>query len=455
MDLYLAGAEQPIYMRQLAELGATHIAISFFEWQRRHSSDDIYKHVPNGIEVCITPGIAKKTDIDFRSFVDDYVEFAERNAEQCLVYGLDAPGCPVALQQEARKRLDTLPNVVVFPFEDEPYELLANRYERLGVNARLGKSIPTNELRRISASLYGSNITDAKVLKGARFEASTSFAWLSARRYGELRIWSRGRIHHYAAENLARAVRAHSEAIEALGVDPRAVAANDSGALVALAVKSLQAMAENLSRRPRDRQEPETAAGMVSRGTSEPVHSGAGEGAVTALEPVIERERIPLPTLGTKSQEEGPELIAQGSTVRSCDNCNLAGACPEFRDHSACAYGFSVEIRTRDQWEAASHFLLETQMQRIAFAHFAEQVEGQILTPRLGQEMDRFYKLLTAHKDLEQKPDPTPGGAMSKFFPAAPPLEQRSSNDGEEGDIEEAEVVSEEEGEQADIGAAY
>lgn len=455
MNLFFAGAEQPLYMRQLMDLDVKHIAISYFEWQRRRSGDEIYKHVPADVSVIIMPGVAKKEDLDFKTFTDDYIDFVERNAEQCLVYGLDAPHCPADIKKATQRSLDLLPNVVRFPTEDEQLVDLAREHERLGVNASLAKATPTNELRRIQATLYGSNITDPKVLKGARFEATTSMAWLSARRFGELWIWSRGSLKHYSAENLGRAVRAHRETIEEFEIDSKACLANDPAALTALAVKSLQNMARSLSGRLRDRQEGETAAVSPSRGTSGSVDSGVAGGVASALVPVIERVPVPLPTILLNTEDGAQKVGSQGLSMRRCNTCNLADACPEFHVNATCAFHMPVEIKNRAQWEAASHYLLEVQMQRIGFARFAEEAEGQVLTPRLGQEMDRFYKMLSAQKDLEQKPDPVPGGAMSRFFEGMPQpesgelngqQESGTENDGEE-DWEEAELI--------DDGVAY
>lgn len=449
MDLYFAGAEQPLYMRTLIDLDVRHIAISYYEWQRRHSTDDLYKHIPADVKVAVMPGIAKKEDIDFQAFGDDYIEFAERNADQCLIYDFDAAACPSAVRKSIHNSLSVLPNFVAFPVEGDDLVDLARTYERVGVNARLGKSIPTNELRRIQATLYGSNITDPKVLKGARFEATTSMAWLSARRYGEVWIWTRGALKHFSADNMTRAVRAHRDTIEAFGVDSAACLGNDPAALTALAVKSLQYMATSLSGRPRDRQEVEIAAASPPRGTSEGSYSGASEGAISPIEPPIERALIPLPTILLKD-EDGPQKVASnGLSMRKCNSCNLSDQCPEYHENAACAFNMPVEIKNRAQWEAASHYLLEVQMQRIGFARFAEEVEGQILTPRLGQEMDRFYKMLAAQKDLEQKPDPLPGGAMSRFFEGVPAPQlgdpngeqEGSEEDGSEEDIIEGELV--------------
>jgi len=448
MDLYFAGAEQQTYLRRLIDLDVKHIAISFYEWQRRHSVDDIYKHVPEDVKVIIMPGIAKKEDIDFKAFTDDYIEFAERNADQCITYGLDAPHCPADITKATRQSLDLLPNVVRFPTEDEQLVDLAREYERLGVNARLGKSMPTNELRRVQATLFGSNITDPKVLKGARFEATTSMAWLSARRFGELWIWSRGALKHYSAQNLARAVRAHRETIQGFGVDPGACLANDQAALTELAVRSLLAMAQSLTGRPRDRQRAEEAA-ISGNGPTNVLEASRGtEGAISPPVPVIRQELITLPSILLKTEDEKQKVASTGLSMRTCDSCNLADQCPESKEGAACAFHLPVEIKNRDQWEAASHYLLEMQMQRIAFARFDEETSGEVLKPRLGQEMDRFYKMLSAQKDLEQKPDPVPGGAMSRIFQLPPPQtgdlngQQESSEEGDgEEDIAEGELV--------------
>ena len=370
-----------------------------------------------------------------------------------MVYGLDAEACPIDIRRDVHNRLSILPNYVPFPVEGVTLEDLAQHFERVGVNARTAKSIPTNELRRIRASLYGSNISDAKVLQGARFVATTSFAWLSARRYGELWVWSRGKMHHYAAENREKATRAHRDAIEALGVDPGAVVANDSAALVAVAIKSLSEMAQSLSKRPRDRSGAEIAR-TSAPGPSEGVQTPAGtEGAISEIVPFIERPRIPLPGILLNDEAGTQKIRSQGANMRRCDSCNLADQCPEYHAHASCAFALPVEIKTREQWEAASHYLLEVQMQRIAFAHMAEQVEGSVLTPRVGQEMDRWYKMLSAQKDLETTPDPIPGGAMSKFFPPAPEIEDSNGQQeiSQEGDGEQ-EII---EAELVDNGIAY
>jgi hypothetical protein len=60
--------------------------------------------------------------------------------------------------------------------------------------------------------------------------------------------------------------------------------------------------------------------------------------------------------------------------------------------------------------------LVEIQFQRVAFGHFAEQVEGGQINPRVGQEMDRFAKLADIAKGLESNRTPKQGGILSEML---------------------------------------
>lgn len=467
MDIYFAGAEQPLYLNQLIDLGVKRIAISHYEWARRHSTDHVYKHVPEGMQVIVTPGVAKKEDIDWRAFATDYIEFCERNADDVLIYDLDAPHCPADIQEEVRGQLSILSNVVMFPREHETIEQLSDQFERIGMNSRAAKAMDSNDLRRIQATLYGSNITDPKVLRVGKFVATTTFAWLSGRRYGELWVFARNKLHHYNADNLAKAARIHTRDIEHFSVDPEAVAANEPAALTAIAVHSLQAMAESLSKRPRDRRTVEAVSASDLKSSEQPLANGsAPPGALVAgngVLPVIERERIMLPVLSVNNQADPPKMTTNAASLRQCDACYLSSSCPKFLPESVCAFEFPVEIRTDAQWEQASQVILEMQFERISFAKFGEEVEGNGLSPRVGQEMDRFFKLLESVKGLKAPVANPNAGALSRIFGVAQPKLTEGDSDGgqeessfTEGEVVDGEELSEEDWaeEQSRVGAA-
>lgn len=462
MDIYYAGAEQPIYLKQLDELGVKRIAISFYEWQRRHSTDSVFKHVPEGMQVIITPGVAKKEDVDWQSFATDYIEFCERNQDDCLIYDLDAHHCPPDIQEEVRGQLSIMTNVVMFPREHETIETLSSQYERIGLNSRLIKATPDNELRRASATLYASNCTDPRKLRVGKFAATTTFAWLSGRRYGELWVFARNKLHHYGADRLTQAVRAHARDIAVYGVDVEACASNDPAALTAVAVCSLQAMAESLSKRPRDRRTVEMVTASGSEGHDQPLADGSAQpGALVAgngVLPVHERERMMLPVISVNAEEEPPKMTRNVASLRQCDACYLSTSCPKYQPESTCAFNFPVEIRTDAQWEQASQVILEMQFERISFAKFGEEVEGSGLSPRVGQEMDRFFKLLESVKGLKAPMANPNAGALSRIFggQTQPELEEGEDDGAQEEGWIEGEYIEEdgeEEAQRAGVGA--
>lgn len=317
MELYFAGAEQPIYLRMLEGLGVTRIAISFYEWQKRHSTDDLFKHLPDGMEVVVVPGVARKEALDYKTFAEDYLEFCERNADQALLFDLDAPFCPPEIRQYVRDQLTVLPNVIVFPMEGEQLPELATTFERIGVNANMTKTIPAADLRRLQASVYGSNVTNPKTLRIARLHATTSMAWLSGRRYGELWVFARNKLKHYSNDALAKAVRIHSKDIEAFDVDPESCLQNDRDALTVLAVRSLQAMADSLSRRPRDRETVNVAAisGNGVDGEGDP--DGSGNPATLAdlerAQVALPRPRVTIPIASLEASSHG--VLVRESSV--------------------------------------------------------------------------------------------------------------------------------------------
>jgi hypothetical protein len=91
--------------------------------------------------------------------------------------------------------------------------------------------------------------------------------------------------------------------------------------------------------------------------------------------------------------------------MRACNNCFLASRCPAFQRDSSCAFKIPVEIRSKDQLQALMRTVIEIQGQRVLFARFAEEIEGQGLDGNVGAEMDRLFKSLQAMKDVNDTRD--------------------------------------------------
>jgi hypothetical protein len=95
-------------------------------------------------------------------------------------------------------------------------------------------------------------------------------------------------------------------------------------------------------------------------------------------------------------------LASTGTLLRQCDSCYLAARCPAFKEHSECGFKLPVEIRTKDQLNAAMRVMIEIQASRVLFARFAEELEGQGLDPALSAEMDRLFSLIDKMKSVNE-----------------------------------------------------
>ena len=115
----------------------------------------------------------------------------------------------------------------------------------------------------------------------------------------------------------------------------------------------------------------------------------------------------------SNDQEEPPHQVVEdvqvirysGDPLRQCDSCYLASRCPGFKEHTECAYRLPVEIRTKDQLQAAMRAMLEMQVSRVMFARFAEEIEGQGLNPDVSKELDRVFALVEKFKDISDNRD--------------------------------------------------
>jgi hypothetical protein len=107
-----------------------------------------------------------------------------------------------------------------------------------------------------------------------------------------------------------------------------------------------------------------------------------------------------------------------------CDTCFVAANCPAFKPQNTCAFNLPVEVKTKEQLAALLNAIIEMQGQRIAFARFAEEINGGYPDPNTSQEMDRLFKMIKTTKDLEDSSSyikmtveaKNGGGVLSQIF---------------------------------------
>jgi hypothetical protein len=104
---------------------------------------------------------------------------------------------------------------------------------------------------------------------------------------------------------------------------------------------------------------------------------------------------------GKTTQESYNLIESSAESLRQCNTCALAMACPGHQVDSACSYNIPVVIRTKDQRQAVLRTLVEIQAQRIMMGSFAEQVLGE-RDETVGKEMDRLFSMVEKWKAIEE-----------------------------------------------------
>ena len=61
-----------------------------------------------------------------------------------------------------------------------------------------------------------------------------------------------------------------------------------------------------------------------------------------------------------------------------------------------------MSVKTKEQLKALLNSVIEIQGQRVAFARFAEELNGGYPDPNTSQEIDRLFKIVGRLKELEE-----------------------------------------------------
>lgn len=248
-----------------------------------------------------------------------------------------------------------------------------------------------------------------------KFDIVISGSWWSAMKYGETQVWTGSDMRRYNTEHKSEARLQHREAIERMGLDFEAVMLDDPEEVCRLAILSWQAYGDSLSKAsiipfPAPEVTNTGIEGVSDTGSSSvAIDTATDKGRHQTVLPVMGLSRI----IATERDDDGTEIIEEqttiasvSSSIRSCDNCYLASAgCPGARPASVCAYSIPVEIKSKDQLQAAMQALIEMQTQRVMMARFAEEIAGQELSPEVGKEMDRWFASVEKMRDIMDNRD--------------------------------------------------
>lgn len=325
--------------------------------------------------------------------------------------------------------------------DHEDLERLAWLCQKHGRAAISDKAINSKNQQRINnlaqrwgAKLYGLT-SKIEIIEGIQWDTVVAGSWSSSIRYGETQVWDGHSLRRYPAQQKESARKRHRADIERLGIDSQAVLDDEVSALGLLAIRSWQAWEQRTfgGYDPMNDDDENEFVGdekgdiiaiSPSTPTGQNVVSRGSDIAITQPEKRHDNERVLLPVMGIEtimsmgtqtvdSEGESIDLAPENVNVlrynadplRQCDNCYLASRCPSFKEHSECAFRLPVEIRTKDQLQAAMRAMVEMQVGRVLFARFAEELEGQGLDPALSSEMDRLFTIIERFKTISDTRD--------------------------------------------------
>jgi hypothetical protein len=433
--LFFAGAEQPSHRNLMAECGVNTFGINITNINRLVKPGwDVTDHLPK--------------DAQWIAYADEKStwEQAEWLVEQepFLVLG------PLEWREHF------LPGESFAPMYGEGVE--PNVWPVVGLTDDVVKAHVT--LRRLMTQ-YASSMLVA--VTGAnrgieRLDVVVTYAWTMAQRFGETHVWAGNKLHRYAGNRKAEVRPKHRADMERLGIDAAQVLADDPVETARLAIRSWQEWGARYGEPNNVVMLPTRPSANGNGTTPSPDHpslssqtefsdqdgSGirpqalalAGASGGNGRGP-IERDQVMLPGLelvdkeniyidgeGAEQKETTTTVAALGTSYRQCNTCYIAHNCPAMKPGASCAFKIPVEVRTKDQLQATMEAVVEMQTQRVAFARFAEQIDGQGVDAALSGEIDRLFAIMAKMKDILDDSDvfrfqmeaKAKGGVLSRLF---------------------------------------
>jgi hypothetical protein len=441
--LFLGGGEKGSHRSILLNAGVDRIAMNLTHFPIPKRKELVLSDLFQGADICL---YTSENDEQ----VDVFDQFVRDNADDLsIVIGrpdyngawLEQKYIPIWNDAEDIERL----------------EYLTQHRKRVAVSDKAVNATTIKRIRQLAQRWETEMLilsSKTEVLGLYEWDYAVVTSWTSAIRYGETQVWDGHALRRYPAQQKDTARRSHASDIIRLGIDIDAIHDDDANERALLAVRSWQAWESDGAYDPQDPPpwSPEATDDSdeiitISPQTHNPPTEDSGTSSIiiTPLNEGHERPKVLLPVIGIDAlastvQETDPDLGEYDTgerveytvirhtdeSLRQCDNCYLASRCPAFQPHSSCAYKIPVEIKSREQLNAAMRALVEMQVSRVLFARFAEELEGQGIDPLLSKELDRVFALVEKMKDISDTRDVlrfemearSSSGVLSRLFGA-------------------------------------
>lgn len=429
MKLVYLGAEVPSNRTILEQMNVASMGVSVWGLIKRGLPKTkkylLSNYFPDHVSIYVYPGLPTGRTFsadELEEFHAEYEEFIADNIDRITLFTeVTHPDVtPAFTDQQRRTVWSEVPEEkfgVVYNNGD--LESLATRYlnvflpgnlleERSDLSAKLN----TYSLRH-GTVFHGIGSLKPDLMRNTPLSTIGSLAWLSPMMRGETIVWNANTLTRYPKRMKEQARSRYNAVYEKAKLNFHKIMADDAVEISKLAVWSYQQLEDWLNRTELVTVNEETPPTTNAETTPSDV-AKRGDG-MRKLEPRSPDEIRPLPVLGVElsrsleTNSDGIDVLRDVPLVRStstslrvCNTCFIKDNCPAFKPDSSCAYNIPVELRTKDQLKSLINTMLEIQGQRTLFAKMTEDINGGYPDPNVGQEMDRFFKMLESVKKLDE-----------------------------------------------------
>jgi len=473
MSIVFMGGEIPSNRLLLEDMGVKSVGVSFWGLRKRGLPKSktylLSEKYPDDVKIYLTAGTAATVNLSAREaeeFAADYEDFIATNYDRISgVVEFDSPVLGASWIEEQRRTIGWELGSKYWPVwkPEMGHAALFSLSEKWENVALLGETIESDTTlagrTRALQGQFGTNyhgIACAKPdnLRQVPLATASTLAWLSPMMRGETIVWDGTRLVRYQKKMKDQARPRYKSVIEKAGLDFDKILNDDNTEVTRLAIWSYQELEKSV-----DKKKPphlsvvdgeklsDNSVDIDSPGSAETLGLDPDNRALEVRKDsdvertkIIERDpsesrTLPVFSVNTKTvidkDESGRDLIRDvpvlettSVSLRQCNSCFVAANCPAFKPDNACAFNLPVEVKTKDQLKGLLNAIIEMQGARVAFARFAEELNGGYPDPNTGQEIDRLFKIVKSLKELEDNREfvrmtverQTTGGVMSALF---------------------------------------